>query len=598
MTLTSCSPILDSKVNFVLIQNLGLGRFGYSGEALNPAPELRVYQIFPSLMLYTDLNESVSLQAFSDSSCHTPLSSDRFTGTSSVSLSGGIAQFSDFIVTLPQPQESTIYFSGTLGSQSMHTCSQSFSILQHFNLGKGFVHFGSPGVAGANSLSTVNDVGRIHRVTSEGNFILAGTSKNLNGGTEMALWRYLPTGALDPSFNSTGYQHSGPVGAAGATSSQEDELVVDLQITSLGDYLVLGKSKNTSGGYEIALWKIKPDGSFDSSFASSGVFHSGTPGVTGNALAGSVLDYPRSMALDRDGKIIVTGSSLNPNGGRELFVLRLNPNGSIDSSFGNSGIYRFGSPGLAGATGSFEHDIGYSVQITAQGAYIIAGTSRNPSNQYQLAVWKLLASGLTLDSTFGSQGTLTYGSTGAALGSGSQLKDIGRSLQIDPEGNLIIAGSSNNPIGLPEMALWKYSSQGALDTQFGNSGVLHSGSTRSAAGLGSSYWDEGYSVVVDAAQKHYLVSGSSKNADSGTQAALWRVSFDGSWDPTFNFYGSAFTPETGSDEQMTSATVLDQAYSISLDPVQTYTLVGSSKNSSGGTELAIWRFLNLGILNR
>jgi hypothetical protein len=58
------------------------------------------------------------------------------------------------------------------------------------------------------------------------------------------------------------------------------------------------------------------------------------------------------------------------------------------------------------------------------------------------------------------------------------------------------------------------------------------------------------------------------------------------------------TPETGTDEHMTASTVLDESLSIALDEVQTYTIVGSSKNSTGGTEMAIWRFLNPGLLNR
>ena len=45
-----------------------------------------------------------------------------------------------------------------------------------------------------------------------------------------------------------------------------------------------------------------------------------------------------SMALQADGKIIVSGSSLSPDGQNSVHVIRLNTDGTLDTSFQDSNV--------------------------------------------------------------------------------------------------------------------------------------------------------------------------------------------------------------------------------------------------------------------
>jgi uncharacterized delta-60 repeat protein len=169
-------------------------------------------------------------------------------------------------------------------------------------------------------------------------------------------------------------------------------------------------------------------------------------------------------------------------------------------------------------------------------------------------------------------------------------------VQIDASDSIVITGSSKNPAGGTEMAMWRYLSSGSLDTSFAATGALHFGSTQGAAGAtGASENDVGLSFAIDTRYGFYIVTGPSVNASGGTQGALWRYTTSGTLDTTLNAVGTAVTLPVGAAGGKTAATVLDQTNFLQLDAYGTYIVVGSTKNSSGGTELAIWRYLIVGL---
>ncbi|MEP7235020.1 MAG: T9SS type A sorting domain-containing protein, partial [Ignavibacteriota bacterium] len=80
----------------------------------------------------------------------------------------------------------------------------------------------------------------------------------------------------------------------------------------------------------VALVRYLSDGSLDRSF--------GDTGVVFTAIHDSD-DCAKSVQVQKDGKIVVAGFTLeNPHGFYHPVVLRYNPNGTLDSSFGNFGI--------------------------------------------------------------------------------------------------------------------------------------------------------------------------------------------------------------------------------------------------------------------
>ncbi|MEP7319765.1 MAG: hypothetical protein ABI921_13515, partial [Panacibacter sp.] len=86
----------------------------------------------------------------------------------------------------------------------------------------------------------------------------------------------------------------------------------------------------------ILLARFNPDCSMDSTFGENGI-------VTTDLLPNYQLYYafPRGMAIQPDGKIVITGSGYRDvglYGDYDIFLARYNIDGSIDSSFGNNGI--------------------------------------------------------------------------------------------------------------------------------------------------------------------------------------------------------------------------------------------------------------------
>jgi uncharacterized delta-60 repeat protein len=120
------------------------------------------------------------------------------------------------------------------------------------------------------------------------------------------------SGTINPQFN-----------AAGIAATQ----VMDIARQPGGEIVAAGrKSSPSSKNTNLVVFRLLADGAIDSTFASGGIFEIPTSNDTDSHVATSVL-------LDPDARIVIAGSRND-----QLIVLRLLPDGSIDSSFGNSGI--------------------------------------------------------------------------------------------------------------------------------------------------------------------------------------------------------------------------------------------------------------------
>jgi uncharacterized delta-60 repeat protein len=102
-------------------------------------------------------------------------------------------------------------------------------------------------------------------------------------------------------------------------------------------------------------------------------------------------------------------------------------------------------------------------------------------------------------------------------------------LQVDSQGHYVIAGVSHNAGGGGELAIWRYLPTGSLDTSFGSSGIVVSGSTGLAGATGANESDSASAMEPDCLGR-LVVTGQSSNGGSGTEMALWRYSSSGSPD--------------------------------------------------------------------
>ncbi|MGF1936166.1 MAG: DUF4347 domain-containing protein [Nostoc sp. ChiQUE02] len=142
-----------------------------------------------------------------------------------------------------------------------------------------------------------------------------------------------------------------------------------------------------------------------------------------------------------------------------------------------------------------------------------------PSLAFQPEVMAAYASVLAVvlpDTSFSSDGKVTTDLGFIAI-------DIGRSVALQTDGKIIVAGDSNG-----DFALVRYNTDGSLDTSFNSDGKV-------TTDLGLLAVDIGYSLAIQADGK-ILVAGT-----NGTDFALARYNSDGSLDTSFSSDGKVTT---------------------------------------------------------
>lgn len=286
--------------------------------------------------------------------------------------------------------------------------------------------YGNHGVVRLNANGTIDttfgtggkvttDFGRgshIHSlvVQSDGKVVVAGESYRSTTDATMAVVRYLSNGALDTSF-----ARGGKLEQTLGTSSLAHGVVVQPD----GKVLIGGVSTSaTTGKNEFFVARYLSTGANDTSF--------GNGGSTSVAI-GVDLNYSYTLLLQSDGKVILVGGAVTSNGTNDFAMLRLNANGTLDSTFGSGGI----------VTTEFTSSTSPSVEEAASavlqpdGKIILAGYSSK-----KFAVARYLTTG-ALDTSFGAGGKVTL-----AVGTGND--DWVKSVALQPDGKIVTVGYSKN----------------------------------------------------------------------------------------------------------------------------------------------------------
>jgi uncharacterized delta-60 repeat protein len=179
--------------------------------------------------------------------------------------------------------------------------------------------FGSNGVAptfGGDSVAVVPN-----STLPNGNNILVGT------GSVTSM--YAPNGVVVTGFGIHG-QTPGFVNDAGGFVVTNNASIVPRIITAgtiFTDPNLM--SLNSVSGFLLVSYKI--DGTLDNAFGIHG-------GVT-TPFPGNILARAFAVALQRNGDIVVVGqTALTDTGPSDFALVRYNPNGSVDTTFGNSGF--------------------------------------------------------------------------------------------------------------------------------------------------------------------------------------------------------------------------------------------------------------------
>jgi uncharacterized delta-60 repeat protein len=467
-----------------------------------------------------------------------------------------------------------------LSAQQPNTLPVSYGLLDAFALmgaldpGNPDTSFGNGGVVTHNNAAGGNghDYGHSITLDSSGRILVTGSSTNAAGNLDMAIWRYNSNGTLDTSFGGTGYVvHSNAAGGNGDDSGQS------ITLDSSDRILVSGWSRNTGGSYDMAIWRYNSNGTIDLGFGGTGYV------VHNNAAGGNGYDVGLSLALDSSGRILVTGYSYTDAAASyDMAIWRYNSNGTIDLGFGGTGYVVHNN--AAGGNGG---DFGFSMVLdrcglscgSSQDSYRILATgySMNADSNSDMAIWRYLDSG-TLDTAFGGTGYVVHNSA-----AGGNWDDSGHSIALDSSGRILVTGSSYNNtswnIGPLDMAIWRYNSNGTLDTTFGGTGYV----AHNNAGGGNTT-DYGYSIALDSSGR-ILVTGYSMNAAGNADMVIWRYLPDGALDPTFGNGGVVVSGNAAGGNGD------DYGISIAFDPSGRVLVSGSSLNAAGDFDMTIWRYL-------
>ncbi len=236
-----------------------------------------------------------------------------------------------------------------------------------------------------------------------------------------------------------------------------------------GTLLYVMTVSSPDDGSRIQVSKMLPNGQMDNGF-----------GTGGHALFSiGVGDYGFSLTIQPDGKVIIAGAT-SPSASlfqSDFLVFRLNPNGTLDKSFAENGL--FIRDFVPAKSKEFSNDIAGSVRLLPDGKMIVAGYSdryESLGRASSFATLVRLDPDGVIDTGFGSNGiTQTHlGSNHTNGGYGFDRTDA----FLKSDGKILIGITVERPDSdspnsyTPHALIVRYNENGSLDNTFAGNGVL------------------------------------------------------------------------------------------------------------------------------
>lgn len=288
-----------------------------------------------------------------------------------------------------------------------------YMVMRYLPNGDFDLSFGVNGIVRTN-LGT--DILAATNLLSDGK-ILAGGSTTVDIDNSILLVKYLPDGSLDPSF--------GTNGMIVHFINNEAFKVFGIKVQNDGKILVPYRTEeNFVNKFQIA--RFLPTGVLDTSFGNNGIVE----------LDSTILVFHSTITVQDDGKILT--SIRNQSG---TSIIRLLPNGDLDSSFGNNG------------TVEIESDIFTCFKILTQTdeKIIVFGVTFGFEPDLN-RTYRLNQDG-SLDNTFGINGFTALGFEGADIvfQENGKLLVAGNTFFYGSSGeNFAIARLNNGPLSVAE----------------------------------------------------------------------------------------------------------------------------------------------------
>jgi uncharacterized delta-60 repeat protein len=404
------------------------------------------------------------------------------------------------------------------------------------------------------------------------------------------------TGDLDCSFGFGGKATTALGGLSG-------DIARDVAVQPDGKIVVVGgRGPSSSPPLDSVIIRYNPNGTLDTTFDSDGILIL--------AMSPSSDEEARAVAIQPDGKIVVAGYAYTGTvTAGDFYVIRLNSDGSFDSSFDGDG--------KTFTDFNTKNDLAFSLILQADGKIIVGGDATNSGGNFKdFALARYNPDG-SLDTSFDSDGkvvtvgtnsddhifdvtlqtdgkivavgnsftgintdfaVLRYNADGSPDtsfdGDGKLITVIGgyegaNSVAIQPDGKIVLTGDTI--IGSYEdIALIRYNTDGSLDTSFDTDGKV-------TTAIGTQY-DLGTEIFAQADGKLLVVGHTFTNKFN---FVLLRYNSNGSLDTSFHTTGYVVTP---------LGTIEDKAHAGTFLPDGKVVAVGSAYSSSTERDFAVVRY--------
>lgn len=241
----------------------------------------------------------------------------------------------------------------------------------------------------------------------DGKVVIGGSLTQVNGVARGRIARLNFNGSLDTTFD---------------TSVGADNIVYSLALQPDGKILLGGEYTTVNGVARGRIARLNSDGTLDTTFNPS----TGTDG------------FVYAIALQPDGKIIISGTFTAMGGIARNRIARLNPDGSLDATFDSGTGANFGITALA---------------IQLDGKIVIGGTFRNVSGVTRTRIARLNPNG-SLDTAFDT-----------SVGANSAVDSIA----LQPDGKIIIGGEFTVVNNQVRGRVARLNADGTLDPSFDTS---------------------------------------------------------------------------------------------------------------------------------
>lgn len=250
--------------------------------------------------------------------------------------------------------------------------------------------------------------------------------------------KFFPDGQLNTAFADNGFKK--------INISNGLIYVYDI-LTSHDNYIYVlgGVFLNASNERKALVIKLDTDGNFVSGFGNNGMaFFS----IEGGANTSSFLET-------HEHEFVIGGNySRNDTGTPGLYLMKINANGDLVSSFGNGGILKYNYSNF---------DVLRDLKLNPDGSLIVLDYILNNQGTYNYVLAKFNSNG-TLDTSFNQSGTRVI-----PLSDGN-LYDFS-SIELKPDGKILY--SANNLVGTVYwMEITEFMPDGTVNFNFGNNGTV------------------------------------------------------------------------------------------------------------------------------